>query len=241
MSIVLEALRRADRERRQASHADGLGEIVLQPADAPTTAPRTTAAAYHRWAWGVVAAIVAVAAIGAVAWSWRFGPHRPDPGVARSMPSASNATAATATSATSAASAVAMPRSQQSAGHASPAAAAGASVAAPAAHARAARDALPPLPAAQPRADRPVVSTPSPAPAREAAATGPVPERWRGRLAQWRFGGALDSTDAARRMVFIDGQLYREGDEPTPGLKLVRIRLRSALFEAEGRRFEWTY
>lgn len=51
----------------------------------------------------------------------------------------------------------------------------------------------------------------------------------------------MDSTDAAHRMVFIDSQLYREGDEPAPGLKLVRIRLRSALFEADGRRFEWTY
>lgn len=202
MSIVLDALRRADRDRRHASHAEGLDEGVLQRADAPATTPTPPARPDRRWAWGSVAALAAMAAVGAVAWSWRFSPHRPDTRVTRSMPSPTHAAVADA---------------------------------------RGARNALPPLPTAQPQAVRPVQSAPRPATAREVAATGPVPEHWRGRLAQWRFGGALDSADAAHRMVFIDGQLYREGDEPAPGMKLVRIRLRSALFEAEGLRFEWMY
>jgi len=227
MSIVLDALRRAGRERRQTSHAEGLGEAVLQPADAPMTAPAPPARTDRRWAWGSIAGLAAVAALGALAWSWRFSQHRPDTNAVRSMPSPTSAAASAA---------VANPLPLKSAGRASVAA-----VPAAAADPRSARVALPPLPAARPQADRPVVSAPRPAPARDVAATGPVPERWRGRLAQWRFGGALDSTEPAHRMVFIDGQLYREGNEPTPGLKLVRIRLRSALFEAKGQRFEWTY
>lgn len=211
MSIVLDALRRADRERRHTSHAQGLGETVLQPADSPATTPMPPARPDRRWAWGSVAALAAVAA---VAWSLRFSSHRPVTDGIRSVPSAARA-AASAASKASAAAAVA--------------------------DASGARNALPPLPTSQPQAVRPVQSAPRPASARTVAATGPVPDHWRGRLAQWRFGGALDSTDAAHRMVFIDSQLYREGDEPAPGLKLVRIRLRSALFEADGRRFEWTY
>lgn len=55
------------------------------------------------------------------------------------------------------------------------------------------------------------------------------------------FGGAFDSPDPRARMLIINGQLWREGDEPTPGLQLERIALHAAQFRYRGRSFELPY
>jgi general secretion pathway protein B len=55
------------------------------------------------------------------------------------------------------------------------------------------------------------------------------------------FGGAFDSPDARARMLIINGQVWREGDEPAPGLVLERIALHAAQFRYQGRRFELNY
>ena len=55
------------------------------------------------------------------------------------------------------------------------------------------------------------------------------------------FGGATDSPDRAARMLLINGQIWREGDEPANGLRLERISLRSAVFLWRDERFEVNY
>jgi hypothetical protein len=42
-------------------------------------------------------------------------------------------------------------------------------------------------------------------------------------------------------MLIINGQVWREGDEPVPGLVLVRIALHAAQFRYQGRPVELTY
>lgn len=55
------------------------------------------------------------------------------------------------------------------------------------------------------------------------------------------FGGATDSPDRSARMLLINGQIWREGEEPANGLRLERISLRSAVFLWREERFEVAY
>lgn len=68
-----------------------------------------------------------------------------------------------------------------------------------------------------------------------------LPEATRRQIPAMGFGGATDSTDASARMLIINGQVFREGDEPVPGLTLERITLRGARFRWQGQRFEVAY
>jgi general secretion pathway protein B len=105
---------------------------------------------------------------------------------------------------------------------------------------------------------RPVVREP-PAPARAAvpdpgpataAATAPttrvpalaeLPATLRQQLPPLAFGGATDSTQPSARMLIVNGQIFREGDELAPGLRLERIRLRSAQMRWRDQPFEVAY
>jgi general secretion pathway protein B len=51
----------------------------------------------------------------------------------------------------------------------------------------------------------------------------------------------MDSPLPASRMLIVNGQVFREGDALAPGLTLQTIRLRSAVFEFRGQRFEAAY
>jgi general secretion pathway protein B len=100
-------------------------------------------------------------------------------------------------------------------------------------------------------ASPPVVRAPVPRPAPAASEPGPaagrivrlqdLPESTRRQLPPLVFGGATDSPEAGARMLIINGQIWREGDEPAPGLKLERITLRAAQFRWRGQRFEAGY
>ena len=68
-----------------------------------------------------------------------------------------------------------------------------------------------------------------------------LPEALRRDLPALRFGGAMDSPQPAARMLIVNGQVFREGDALSPGLTLQTIRLRSAVFEFRGQRFEAAY
>jgi len=110
---------------------------------------------------------------------------------------------------------------------------------------------VPPRPVS--REPEPSADGPRPAPAPTAgpvAATGaasPVlpwaqlPQAFRAALPPMAFGGAMDSPVAEGRMLIINGQIFREGEEPAPGLRLDRIRLRSAEMSYRGQRFEIPY
>lgn len=103
----------------------------------------------------------------------------------------------------------------------------------------------PPAPDRAP-APAPVLAAPAPAPTPPATPEripplAELPEALRRDLPALRFGGAMDSPQAAARMLIVNGQVFREGDALAPGLTLQTIRLRSAVFEFRGQRFEAAY
>lgn len=100
--------------------------------------------------------------------------------------------------------------------------------------------ASPPVVRAPPERPAPPASAP-------AAAAGRIlrlqdlPEATRRQLPALVFGGATDSSERSARMLIINGQIWREGDEPAPGLTLERITLRAAQFRWRDQRFEAAY
>jgi general secretion pathway protein B len=106
-----------------------------------------------------------------------------------------------------------------------------------------------PPPAARPATSRPPPSgAPQPAAAVEStSAAGRVlklqelPDTLRRQIPPMAFGGATDSPERSARMLIINGQIWREGDELSPGLKLERIALRGAIFRFREQRFELSY
>ena len=83
--------------------------------------------------------------------------------------------------------------------------------------------------------------TPAPAAPERIPQLAELPEPMRRDLPALRFGGAMDSPQPAARMLIINGQVFREGDALAPGLTLQTIRLRSAVFDFRGQRFEAAY
>ena len=68
-----------------------------------------------------------------------------------------------------------------------------------------------------------------------------LPPEIRQQLPTLSVGGAMHSENAGSRMLILGGQLYREGEQPAPGLTLERIQLRSAVFAFKGYRYEIAY
>jgi len=49
------------------------------------------------------------------------------------------------------------------------------------------------------------------------------------------------SENASHRMLIVGGQVFHEGEEPAPGLKLELIRPKSAVFLYRGQRFSQSF
>lgn len=86
----------------------------------------------------------------------------------------------------------------------------------------------------------PTVAPTVPAPAR-LPQLAELPEATRRALPTLTFGGAMDSPLPAHRMLIVNGEVRREGDTLAPGLTLQGIRLRSAVLDYRGTRFEVAY
>lgn len=86
-------------------------------------------------------------------------------------------------------------------------------------------------PAAKPAAP---ASRPSEAPALYTPQT--LPEAVRRDLPAIAVSGAMYSETPAQRMLIINSQVFREGDQPQPELVLEEIRLKSAVFRFRGHR-----
>lgn len=59
----------------------------------------------------------------------------------------------------------------------------------------------------------------------------------RGRLPPLKVSMHVYAEAAGDRVVLIDGRRLREGDEISPGLRLVEIRRDGSVLELEGQRF----
>jgi general secretion pathway protein B len=65
-----------------------------------------------------------------------------------------------------------------------------------------------------------------------------LPPDIRAALPQFAIGGSVYSPDPTARSLIVNGQLYRERDRLTQELSLEEIKLRAAIFSFRGYRFE---
>ena len=68
-----------------------------------------------------------------------------------------------------------------------------------------------------------------------------LPDDIRRELPQLTVGGAMHSDVAANRMLVLNGGVFREGDQPAPGVVLEEIRLKSAVLRYKGHRYSISY
>ena len=68
-----------------------------------------------------------------------------------------------------------------------------------------------------------------------------LPENVRRGLPALTVSGATYSETPAHRMLIVNGQVVREGEEPVPGVVLERIQLKSAILRFRGLRYSVPY
>jgi len=232
VSLILDALRKADAERQQGTVPD----LHAQPLNLPAPAVVPSASSLRRA--GVMAV---VAAVGAVVAAWALWPRSANP------PSVVPPAMA--------------PVAQAGGGPAVAPAAPAVTTAVPAPAPMTAPPVPPPQPPAKP-VPPPAVAAPMPpvakavppaaAPAREAretretrqASTAPLPRlealppELRAQVPAMTVGGSVHSPLPASRMLILNGQVLREGDSLAPGVKLETIGRKAAVFSVGGQRFE---
>ncbi len=89
----------------------------------------------------------------------------------------------------------------------------------------------------------PAASAAEPPPAALTATTpvpalSSLPEAFRRQLPALALGGGMYSEQPAQRLVLVNGQVAREGDDLGNGLQLLQIRPRSVVFTLRDQRFE---
>lgn len=223
MSYILEALKKADadRERERAGVPDLRAQLDAAVPDAD--AVRQSA----HWLWAVAVAALLVAA---GAWQW-FGDDAPPPRetVAPAAVAVPTPVAAAVPLAVPAPVAPAQPASPT----AMPAPAVPAPARAPAQiTARPAAAAPRPVPAPKP------VSPASATADAKLYALAELPPDVRAQLPALAVGGSVYSPAAASRIVILNGQVFREGDQPVDGLSVEQIRLKSTVLAFRGYRIE---
>ncbi len=216
MSLILDALRRADAERERGA-VPGLHAQSMPLPSAEAEPPARAAP----WRW--IAAATAVLLL--VALAWILGGR--EAGRAGAVASATHPSSAPQSAAPAARTVPASPPVTLP----------------PAAPAPQAREPLPvaepaPWPSPEPRkaaASAPVAAPAQPVPREQ------LPENVRAQLPPLAVGGSIYSTVAADRSLILDGRIYREGDRLSPDLKLERIGSRTAVLQFGGYRFEIAY
>lgn len=227
MSYILQALKRAEAERRLGSVPDAQAVLAPEPGAALTAADDGV-----RRRLPALALLVALVLLGAAlaVWFWRSGaaPQPVPAAAAVAAPAASPAAVPPAVAPSVAPAPVA----------AAPASAAPDVVVAPAAPAAPVVELVEPKAVAAPTAPA-VVPTP-------AAAAPPQPDLpWleqlapaqRAGLPKLAVDGAIHSSQPSERMLLLDGQVYREGDAVAPGLVLERIERSAAVLRWRDQRF----
>jgi general secretion pathway protein B len=221
VSLILDALRKADAERERGSvpslHSQPVVSLSVERPAQPTGRPT--------WLWIAIGVAVGLAA--AAAW---VAIGRDDPAPVAAPPA--GPTPAAPPIAPAPPTALAAPPTAVG-------------VAAPSGTAPIAEPAPWPQPVER-RAPRPdakdegkgaqagsVASTEAPVYAREQ-----LPPNIRAELPQLAIGGSIYSPSPAGRSLIVNGQLFREKDRLTADLALEEIKLKAAVFSFRGYRFE---
>ena len=232
MSLILDALRRADSEReRERGAVPGLHAQQMEPAAAETTA------VVRVLPWLAVAIVAAAVLLAAAVWlvAGRDAPRAAAaPAVAQSVAQAP--ALPPAPPAAAAASAPPVPAPTASPPEPRPVAEP-APWTAPDGGRKAGTQAV--AAAAAPTPEVRTLTAPSVAPA-EARITSreQLPEDLRAQLPPLAVGGSIYSASAAERSLIIDGRIVRENDRLTADLTLEQIRPKSAVLRFKGHRFE---
>ena len=93
----------------------------------------------------------------------------------------------------------------------------------------------------------PLATTPAPAPAPATARPNAVPNindlppNVRATLPHLAVGGAIYSETPSARMVILNGQVFHEGEKPAADTVLEQIRLKSAILNFRGQRYEVSF
>ena len=230
MSLILDALRKADAERER----DPARGIHARPVQASSQPRHPDGQQYRLWLWGAVAALGAgLLALAA----WRLaGPAAPP--VARSAPVAFLP-----------APAAPLPLPAPLAASAGPANEV-LPVAPPAPAVppvRAATPAAPVVAAVAPVREAPKPALPASAPASTAAAPDRVltvnelPADLQRDLPKLVISAGVYSDNPAQRLLIVNGQAVAEGAAPAPGVLLEQIRPRTAVLKYRGYRYSMGY
>lgn len=235
MSLILDALRKADAERERGA-VPSLRSQPVVPLSAETP-PKP--GMRPSWLWIAIGVTVGLAA--AATW-WMAGRDAPPPGATAATSGPAQPGAPGATPAGSAAPGGPPPAAAVApvAGAAPPAAAAAPTDAQ--AIAEPAPWRLPEerkAPRADAKDDTPAAQIGSAAPAEAPVyAREQLPPNIRAELPQLAIGGSMYSPHPASRSLIVNGQLLRERDRLTPELSLEEIKLKAAVFSFRGYRFE---
>jgi general secretion pathway protein B len=252
MSYILDALRRADAERQRG----GVPDLHAQPAG-PMGASLDTRhdrpGGRRRLLLGAGLAALVLVALAVAWWLGReaaadhaappqlaqpgaTAPAVPEPAVPAAAPSAALTAPAWPPVGAPAPAVAVAPAATAPASTATATPAAVTAVAPPAS----APTATPPL-AARPASVPPVAAAATAA----AASAGDAPLRWaalpeatRRSLPPLSWSGAVYADQPAQRLVVVNGQVAREGDELAPGLRLERIAPKSVVLRWRGQRIE---
>lgn len=88
---------------------------------------------------------------------------------------------------------------------------------------------------------QPLVAAPTAPPANPSPAPSELPENIRQALPKLAISGSIYSETAAHRMLIINGQVFHEGEKPAPGLELEQIKPKTAIFNFKGQRYSMGY
>ena len=99
------------------------------------------------------------------------------------------------------------------------------------------RAAIAPAPST-PRASRSTAGASAASAAPPAVTLAELPADLRAQLPALTVGGSVYSPAAASRIVILNGQVFREGDQPVEGLTVEQIGLKSTVLVFKGVRFE---
>jgi general secretion pathway protein B len=236
MSYILDALRKAEAERRMGAASDAPAAPRFEAASADARSGGRN----RRWLWVMLAA--AAGALVALGWiEWRTNTTPP----ARSAPVASIPPAANASALPAAPSLP--PASSPTPTVAEPAAPVAlhrppAPIEPPAAPARSARAAGTPRDAATIAAARQATSERSPQqPAGATATLRELPAAIRQQIPPLAVSGYIYAPAAADRSVLINQKLLREGDEVAAGLTLETLMPKGMVLNYKGYRFRVGY
>jgi general secretion pathway protein B len=225
VSLILDALRKADAERERGS----VPSLHSQPVVPPSAEAPPRARARPNWLW--IALGIAVGLAGAAAWVMlgRDAPQSGAPTAQAPAPPGASATPPVAPappSATSPAVAIA------------PASPSSAAVAEPAPWPQPEERKAAARPEAKGDAPVRVIGNVPPAAEPQIYTREQLPPEIRAALPQFAIGGSMYSPSPAARSLIVNGQLYREKDRLTPDLTLEEVKLKAAVFSFRGYRFE---